>query len=192
MEEESRVPHALECDWVMWHRKNELEYHKNEVQAMPKMSTLEDFASVHNFLRSPKELANRHDYCIFKHGVCPDWEDAANAKGGTWTVDVAKHATEAAWEAVLFFLVGTVGKQGVVTGAVVRVRKGKDKVSIWVSDHSDMGEVTRVGNDLRRVLAEAGVDVYSAAYTVHGARDAMCTIPDRGKWSKTRFTKRSF
>ena len=46
--------------------------------------TVEDFWGIYNSIRPPSQLNPGSNYHLFKAGIEPTWEHAANANGGKW------------------------------------------------------------------------------------------------------------
>jgi len=57
---------------------------------MTSVNTVEDFWSVFNYIERVSNLTSGCDYCIFKKGIKPMWEDEANKRGGKWIVNYDK------------------------------------------------------------------------------------------------------
>ena len=92
-------PHFLESEWVIWeHRspdKNSKSYEDN-MEKLCEVATIEDFWRAFNNIPKPsmiffdgrtkKKFANRsvESFSLFKKGIKPEWEDAANRTGAEW------------------------------------------------------------------------------------------------------------
>ena len=92
-------PHFLESEWVMWeHRapdKNSKSYEDNMAK-LCEFATIEDFWRLWNNIPKPsaifydgrtkKKFKDRtvESFSLFKKGVKPEWEDAANRTGAEW------------------------------------------------------------------------------------------------------------
>lgn len=48
------------------------------------------FFSLYNNIKKPSELKQGSDYCLFKKGVKPMWEDPFNKHGGRWLISLEK------------------------------------------------------------------------------------------------------
>jgi hypothetical protein len=69
---------------------------------------------------------------LFKDGIQPMWEDAANARGGKWVLRMKKGVASQLWEETLLAMIGEqfdVGNE--VCGAVMSVRYHEDNLSVW-------------------------------------------------------------
>ena len=92
-------PHFLESEWVMWeHRapdKNSKSYEDNMAK-LCEFATIEDFWRLWNNVPKPsaifydgrtkKKFKDRtvESFSLFKKGIKPEWEDAANRTGAEW------------------------------------------------------------------------------------------------------------
>jgi translation initiation factor 4E len=100
------------------------------------------------------------DYHLFKQGIEPKWEDAANAKGGKWVISFKKGQREALSDHWLhtvclasFYLttqvLAVIGSyfddSEEITGCVVSVRKNGDRIALWTRDASSEASCIRVG-----------------------------------------------
>ena len=54
------------------------------------MTSVESFWSVYNNIVKASKLAAGSNYHLFKKGVRPEWEDAQNAKGGKWVLQIPR------------------------------------------------------------------------------------------------------
>ena len=127
--------HPLKSTWVVWYRPptaKHLDYEKSTV-ALAAFGTAEAFWSVYAHLRRPSALPAVSDYHLFRKGVRPVWEDAANKRGGKWIVRLKKGVADRYWEDLLLAVVGDMfGDAGdEVCGAVLSVRQGEDVLSLW-------------------------------------------------------------
>ena len=127
--------HPLKSTWVVWYRPpaaKHLDYEKSTV-ALAGFGSAEAFWAVYAHLRRPSALPAVSDYHLFRKGVRPVWEDAANKKGGKWIVRLKKGVADRYWEDLLLAIVGDMfGDAGEeVCGAVLSVRQGEDVLSLW-------------------------------------------------------------
>lgn len=71
------------------------------------------YDSVYNHIKAASELKPGCDYCLFKKGIRPMWEDAANKLGGRWLISLEKkHRTSELdnfWLEIVSILVSSVG-----------------------------------------------------------------------------------
>jgi translation initiation factor 4E len=48
--------------------------------------------SIFNNIAKTSEIPLKSDYALFKKGVRPEWEDAANKEGGKWSYQFKRNA----------------------------------------------------------------------------------------------------
>jgi translation initiation factor 4E len=51
-----------------------------------------DCRRIFNNISKTSEIPLKSDYALFKKGVRPEWEDAANEKGGKWSYQFKRSA----------------------------------------------------------------------------------------------------
>ena len=98
------------------------------------------------------------DYCVFKEGISPMWEDSHNINGGKWTLDFCKgpnrkidpHLDEV-WLEVLLCLIGEGFNEFSedICGAVVNIRGKVDRISVWTADASKSVSNLKIGEILK-------------------------------------------
>nr|ACO15389.1 Eukaryotic translation initiation factor 4E-3 [Caligus clemensi] len=154
------VKHPLENEWTLWYYNydptNAWEENLKEIISF---NTVEDFWSIYNHIQLPSELSDKCDYCLFKRGIKPMWEDISNCNGGRWLYGLPinrRKAPEAGldahWLEVMMSLIGEAfdGFGDLINGAVVSVRGKSDKISIWLKSTYDEDDGIRcVGTILR-------------------------------------------
>ena len=76
----------------------------------------------------------------------PDWEDLANIAGGRWVTRREHKQSDDVWLNLLLFLIGEHADLmgGLVTGAVVSVRKAGDRLALWISKADNLETVVKV------------------------------------------------
>lgn len=88
---ECLIKHPLQFTWTLWYqepdRSKSWEDTLNEVTSF---STVEDFWSLFNHIKSPADIKVGSDYSLFKTGIRPMWEDDGNKRGGRWMVNVPR------------------------------------------------------------------------------------------------------
>lgn len=81
------------------------------------------------------------DIHLFRAGIKPVWEDAANASGGKWIIRLKKGLVNRLWEHLsLALITGALNADGLgeeVCGVVVSVRYQEDILSIWNRSAAD-------------------------------------------------------
>ena len=87
-------------------------------------------------MRRPNVLPVNSDIHLFRDGIKPVWEDAANAAGGKWIIRLKKGLVNRLWEHLALALVtGALDEQ--VCGVVVSVRYQEDILSVWNRSAAD-------------------------------------------------------
>ncbi len=108
---------------------------------------VEEFWALFSHMARPKELPPACEYFIFKTGIQPMWEDAANAAGGKWIIRVKKAASPRCWENVVLAMIGDQFGQSAgeeICGAVVSTKANEDCVSVWNRTASNKDATTRI------------------------------------------------
>lgn len=116
------------------------------------------------------DLTEKVDFHMFKKGIRPVWEDAANCKGGKWILRLKKGLASRIWENLLLAMIGKsspfytsihyqrhcLGEQFLVgeeiCGAVCSVRSTEDILSLWNRTADSPAVTNRIRDTLRRVL----------------------------------------
>jgi len=157
------VRHPLRTPWTLWYefnlttgkRPSTTQWGENLKEVFT-FATVEDFWRLYNNISPPSQIQFGCSYNLFKKGIEPKWEDAANSKGGRWTVIISKSKTilDRMW---LWLMLGAIGQvveedSDQICGLVVNVRKGQDKLSIWTKDAEDKDAAMKIGERLKRLL----------------------------------------
>ncbi|XP_037042991.1 eukaryotic translation initiation factor 4E1-like [Bradysia coprophila] len=167
------VKHPLHDRWTMWYLKQDQK--KKWEEMLSKVETfdmVEDFWSIYNHIRQPSELSQGDDYSMFKNDIRPMWEDAANKNGGRWLLNVDKQYRRTKlddfWLDTLLCIMGEPFEfHEDINGAVVNVRFGGDRISIWTSDAKKKKSVMAIGRKLKEYLRlDSHFKLY---YEVHSA-----------------------
>jgi translation initiation factor 4E len=53
---------------------------------------METYCRIFNNISKTSEIPLKSDYALFKKGVRPEWEDAANKEGGKWSFQFKRNA----------------------------------------------------------------------------------------------------
>ena len=98
---------------------------------------------------------------MFKEGVKPAWEDPENSRGGKWNIQVPKQQhgrLDEMWQNTILALVGEMMEDSdQITGAVVSVRRGQDRIAIWTKTTSE-DVCLRIGNFWKKVISGENAD----------------------------------
>lgn len=134
------------------------------------VTSIEAFARLMNWCKRPSLLLNGANVSFFRDEINPTWEDAANTKGGKWTILLkAKSAArvDEFWCNLLLALVGEqIEPEEFVTGAVCSVRDRGHRVQIWVKDRSNVDQINQVGKMLAELLGIADGQNVSMEFSV--------------------------
>ena len=111
--------------------------------------------------------------------VKPDWEDLANIAGGRWVARREHKQSDDVWLNLLLFLIGEHAdlKGGLVTGAVVSVRKAGDRLALWISKADNLETVVKVNEPSFRHIFPVLLDWVTVWNPVCGGRLG-------GRWRK--------
>ena len=171
----------LHRKWVLW-----FDNPKTAKEGIPwretlyecgSFSTAEEFWEVFNNVKPPSSLSQNANYHIFSEGVIPMWEDPNNCHGGKFVLTLPKRDSRAGKldEWWLFTVLAVIGetmdvKGGEVCGAVVSVRKSRDRIALWLKG-CDRKICEEIGVRWKTALAVSNKTVL--AYQSH--KDGMYT-----------------
>jgi len=164
-EDELTLTHPLEHEWTFWYDrrqgmgnlrvKNERDSYENNLHQIGTFATVEDFWRYYNHMAKPTQLENNSNYHLFKAGIKPLWEDAANAKGGKWIIQLKKskgRLCDEYWENLVLGMIGeTLEVDDEICGAVMSRRKAGDKIALW-NRSSDKTNILALGKKIREQL----------------------------------------
>jgi len=159
-----RPKHPLPNSWTFWYSagSRKMSWKKNQ-KRITTVTTIEEFWVTYNQMKLVSDLPTGYTYSLFKTGILPDREDAANRAGGMWVARFTKEerkVIDAKWLEILDMLLGEdVGGvvSSVVTGVEACARKSGDKLEMWMGNVNRMEEVLRVGR-LMKDRVKAGHD----------------------------------
>jgi len=143
VEESSSGETALHNTWTIWYDNPKQAAPgttwKENLKNVGSFNTAERFWRIFNNIKPPSNLSIGSNFHIFKKNVEPMWEDPMNAKGGKWVLTVPRKETKAGrldewWLHTVLALIGeTMDENGdVVCGCVVSLRKGNDRIALWL------------------------------------------------------------
>ncbi|XP_041449438.1 LOW QUALITY PROTEIN: eukaryotic translation initiation factor 4E1 [Drosophila obscura] len=168
--EESVPQHPLNNEWTMWYvEPDRAKTWEQTLHQITSFKTVENFWSLYYHIKTPSQIKIGSDYCMFKAGVRPMWEDEANVKGGRWIVSFPKSATgdlNFYWEYSLLSLIGEFCEHSPdLCGAVVNIRQKADKIALWTADGSNEEGILEIGRQLRDGLHPGAG--YALQYQLH-------------------------
>ncbi|CAI5453969.1 unnamed protein product [Caenorhabditis angaria] len=156
--------HPLKNEWALWHlEKEESKEWVDCLKVIREIETSEDYWLMFHNVASPGNLKNGSDYCFFKKGVIPMWEDKHNKFGGRWLIEIGEKKTPQEttqhinfhWYKMLFAMVtdkfGEYGKN--ICGAVVNIRQENNKISLWTCDGKNDDANLKIGGILKTELS---------------------------------------
>jgi len=163
--------HVLQNSWKFWYFENVKERSwEDNLRVVSPFTTVEDFWSIYNHIKSATEIRNGSSYFVFKDGIKPMWEDEGNRKGGRWVLPLDKRSRnqclDTSWLEVLLCLIGEAFDDDGddICGAVMDVRGKQDRISIWTADSKNKDRVIRIGKKLKERLGG-----YPMTYESHEA-----------------------
>ncbi|CAB1343852.1 unnamed protein product [Coregonus sp. 'balchen'] len=157
---EQYIKHPLQNKWALWYFKNDKSKSWTEnLRLIAKFDTVEDFWALYNHIQQPSKLGFGCDYCLFKDGVKPMWEDDKNKLGGRWLMTLSKQQRQIDldryWMETLLCLIGESFDEASedVCGAVVNVRPKGDKISIWTGNCQNKEAIVAIGQQYKERLS---------------------------------------
>ncbi|UZJ52119.1 hypothetical protein CBS101457_001439 [Exobasidium rhododendri] len=119
-------------------------------------TSVEAFMSIFSTLRRPSQLERNSNYHLFKNGIKPMWEDAANQKGGKWIITIKTTNSallDRSWMWLVLALIGEeLDENDDVTGAVVSTRSKGDRIALWIRNKTDVDLVNKIGKKFVHLL----------------------------------------
>eukprot|EP00854_Cymbomonas_tetramitiformis_P020693 gene20693-24799_t len=151
VEKEESKKHPLENNWVLWFdnptgRQKQSTWGQT-LRSVYTFDTVEDFWCLHNNIVAPSRLVVGSDFSMFKQGIEPKWEDAANSTGGKWTFMIPKSASKTMLDTYwLNTLLALIGEQyddtDDICGVVVNVGIGRQfKAALELPESSKIGYI---------------------------------------------------
>eukprot|EP00249_Psilotum_nudum_P010974 c22885_g1_i1 orf=442-1239(-) len=150
--------HPLQHRFVFWytrrtHGVRSQTSYEDCVKKLAEFSTVEGFWGCYCHLARSPSLPNPTDLHLFKEGIRPLWEDAANCDGGKWIIRFKKVVSGRFWEDLVLAIVGDqLEASDSVCGAVLSIRYGEDILSVWNRNASDNQSVMSLRDSIKRHL----------------------------------------
>ncbi|KAH8366680.1 hypothetical protein KR084_011766 [Drosophila pseudotakahashii] len=166
--------HPLSNRWTLWYLENDRTKTWEEMlHEVTSFDTVENFWSLVTHIKPPSELKVGSDYCLFKKGIRPMWEDEANCRGGRWVISLSKTTKtdlDNFWMDSMLCLIGEASDNSdELCGVVVNIRGKSNKISVWTADGGKEEAVLEIGRKLREGLHMDSA--YSLQYQLH--KDTM-------------------
>jgi len=157
--------HPLEDTWTLWFQKQ----HENGntsalswlegLKEVMSFATVEEFWRMYNNIKTPIDMPPGTDYCLFKEGIEPKWEDPEHKVGGYFTVQLLGVEAEVFNKMWLHSLLACIGadfgheEYETITGLYLSIRKKSAKISVWCRS-PDQEQCERVGERFQELLDE--------------------------------------
>lgn len=179
--------HQLNSEWTLWYLETDRSKSWEEMlHEVASFNTVENFWSLINHIKTPSEIKIGSDYCLFKKGIRPMWEDEANVRGGRWVITLNKsnkNDLDNFWLDTMLILIGeSCDYSTELCGAVVNIRGKNNKISIWTANGSNEAAALEIGGKLRDGLRMESA--YLLQYQLH--KDTMAK---QGSLVKTIYTR---
>ncbi|KAJ0480580.1 putative translation Initiation factor eIF-4e, eukaryotic translation initiation factor 4E (eIF-4E) [Helianthus annuus] len=110
-------------------------------------STVEGFWVCYCHLARPSSLPSPTDLHLFKQGIRPLWEDAANCNGGKWIIRFKRLSQD-----VLALVGDQLDYSDNICGIVLSIRFNEDILSVWNRNASDNQVVMALRDNIKRHL----------------------------------------
>lgn len=103
--------HRLQHPYCLWfsRRPSQVQGSKGYIQALRlvgQVGTVEQWWALYSHIVRLQEIPAHRDLHLFKKGIKPMWEDAANKKGGKWVIRLRKEQAARAWENLCMAMLG--------------------------------------------------------------------------------------
>ena len=179
---EDNQMHPLHSKWTLWFDKGARGNWEDNLKSIVTIGSVEEFwASLNNFIR-PTELANGANIHLFREGVKPAWEDAANKGGGRFLATLngsQRDSFDRLWINACMTCVGEslslssdnsnsnveeLNLEDLITGCVASMRRGGNRVAIWVRKAPSQRHLDLIAQHLNRLTGN-----------VAGAEDSLAS-----------------
>jgi len=151
----------LQYRWALWYaapksKDKEKKWDTERNKKVVEVGTVKEFWRVFNNLAPPSTLKEGSDLQLFRAGVSPAWEDAFNAKGGTWTYRISTDDTtqklDTAWFNTVLTMIGDqFDDADDICGVVVSKRSNSNRLGLWIKHADDRDAVKRIGKQLKEM-----------------------------------------
>jgi len=152
---------SLQYRWALWYaapksKDKEKKWDTERNKKVVEVGTVKEFWRVFNNLAPPSTLKEGSDLQLFRAGVSPAWEDAFNAKGGTWTYRISTDDTtqklDTAWFNTVLTMIGDqFDDADDICGVVVSKRSNSNRLGLWIKHADDRDAVKRIGKQLKEM-----------------------------------------
>mmetsp|Transcript_17688 Transcript_17688/g.30723 ORF Transcript_17688/g.30723 Transcript_17688/m.30723 type:complete len:210 (+) Transcript_17688:24-653(+) len=160
--------HPLNYRWTLWYdgpsnAPKTLKSYEENLKVITTFGTAEHMWGVFNYLMEPSRLQLGSNYHLFKEGISPKWEDAANENGGTWAIMVPKNESsslDAKWMKSVFMLIGDqMDPENIddVAGLSLTIRKQKEnRLGLWTKTAANKDLQMAIGKNWKDIIEWPG------------------------------------
>jgi len=130
----------------------------NHLKKIVDFDTVEDFWRLYNNIMPASHIGQGSNYHLFKYGIEPKWEDSSNTKGGKWIVAITNKPMidklDSLWLYTILACIGEAfgDEDDEICGAVLSIRKGADRISLWTRDAAKEVSARTIGRHFKRAL----------------------------------------
>lgn len=153
------IKHPLQHKWTLWFfRNNQNRTWEQNLCEITSFDTVEDFWALFNHIEVVSKLGIGCDYCLFKEGTKPMWEDDRNKHGGRWLISLTKNQRGSdldwLWLETLLCLIGEAfdDLSEEICGCVINIRRNGSKISVWTRDARKEEYNKKIGRKLKERL----------------------------------------
>lgn len=86
-------PFSLEMEKIWW--LISVGGWMDDIRKVVSFNSVEEFWGLYNNIVPPSQLPGKANYYMFKDGIMPAWEDAANKDGGKWSIQLPRDKSKA-------------------------------------------------------------------------------------------------
>ncbi|ORZ12730.1 translation initiation factor eIF 4e-like domain-containing protein [Absidia repens] len=155
------VKHPLQNTWTLWFdnpgKKANSQSWSQNLKEVVSMDAVEDFWGVYNNIVKVDRLDTSSNYHLFKKGIRPEWEDAANANGGKFSIQFPRNKTADTinnyWLHTILAMIGEqFTHEDQICGGVVSVRKMFFRIALWIKSADNEEIIQSIGRQLKQFL----------------------------------------
>ncbi|CAG2117790.1 unnamed protein product [Medioppia subpectinata] len=154
--------------WLIWYWKpnNGNDWHWEDfLQLKASFTTKDDFWRAYNEVNGFEFglLSSHYNYCVFKEGIKPMWEDSANGRGGRWVLEFPRKWD---WKHV------TVLNDIWLKLVVLMIRHNINKIAIWTANADNTLVNLMIGEIIKANTGFNG----KMYYTSHNSSDQKIVV----------------
>jgi len=117
----------------------------DDIKKVITFDSVEEFWGLYHSIAPPSHLPPKANYYLFREGIIPAWEDAANKDGGKWSIQLPKDKNKLSIDKFwMYTMLAAIGEtftppneatpqpaQSLITGVIVSTRPQFYRISIW-------------------------------------------------------------